>query len=138
MNLPFQVTASPAPAHEIVALSACLGPLPDSYLAFLSASNGAELGVHDEGGDCLALWSARELPDLNEAYGVQQWFSELLVIGSDGGDHAIGFLRDAAADPESWPVVRVPFGALASDEAILLAAGFQQWQAQEFRIGTPS
>jgi hypothetical protein len=108
--------------------------LPRQYLAFLQESNGVELGVHDEGGDCLCLWSAAEVPELNAAYSIQRWLPDTFAIGSDGGDDAILLDMSAAPEPECWPVIRVGFGALDREEFLVQASSFVAWAALEFRL----
>jgi hypothetical protein len=108
--------------------------LPPQYLAFLREANGVELGVHDEGGDCLCLWSATEVPERNAAYGIQSWLPDTFAIGSDGGDDAILFDMSGAAEPESWPVIRVGLGALDREEFLVQAPSFAVWAALEFRL----
>jgi hypothetical protein len=55
----FRVVQPPAMPDEIAALRSGCGILPESYVDFLTESNGAEWGVHDQGGDCLALWTTK-------------------------------------------------------------------------------
>jgi hypothetical protein len=130
----FRVLQSPASAPALAELESECGALPRSYLAFLSESDGAESCVHDRDGDCLALWSAREVPKLNGAYQVARWLPEFLSIGSDGGDSAVGFDRAAAPDPEAWPVVRIGFGNLDRSGFVHVAVGFREWWDREFSL----
>jgi hypothetical protein len=130
----FRVLNPPATTAELTILRTVCGSLPLSYLDFLAQCNGAESGVHDEGGDCLAIWSSKEIPELNEAYQIARWVPELLAIGSDGGGDAIGVDRAASPDPELWPVVRIGFGNLDRADFVRLASGFQEWQHREFRL----
>ncbi len=131
----FQVQEPPASDSAIETLRRWLGrDLPSLYLALLREANGVELGVHDERGDCLCLWSATEIPELNAAYSIQRWLPETLAIGSDGGDDAILLDMSKAMDPEVWPVIRVGFGALARDEFFVQAPSFAKWAAVEFRL----
>jgi len=58
----------------------------------------------------------------------------VFAIGSDGGDDAIMFDTTVSADPGSWPVVRVGFGALDREEFCVQAANFQAWANAEFRL----
>ena len=69
----------------------------------------------------------------NEAYEITQYVPELLAIGSDGADDAIGFHR-IATDPEAWPIVRIGFGNLDPADFVRLADGFSDWQRLEFRL----
>ena len=56
-------------------LSACNYTLPSRYLEFLSETSGAEWCIHDSGGDCLNLWRAGKIIELNEGYGITRWFA---------------------------------------------------------------
>lgn len=133
----FRVHHSPAAESATEALRRWLGrDLPTQYLAFLQESNGVELGVHDEGGDCLCLWSATEVPDMNATYSIQRWLPDTFAIGSDGGGDAILLDMSAAAEPDCWPVIRVGFGALAREEFLVQAPSFSVWAALEFRLVT--
>lgn len=131
----FQVHRPPATDGAVATLQRWLGrDLPPQYLAFLREANGVELGVHDEGGDCLRLWSATEVPERNAAYGIQRWLPDTFAIGSDGGDDAILFDMSAATGPEGWSVVRVGLGALDREEFVVQAPSFAEWAAREFRL----
>ena len=130
----FRVLQPPATRDEIAALQSACGVLPASYLDFLAETNGSERGVHDADGDCLTLWASNEIAALNDAYQIARWVAEFLVIGSDGGDSAIGFDRAESMNPELWPVVRVGFGNLDRAEFVRLADGFRDWQDREFRL----
>jgi hypothetical protein len=133
----FKITCSPASPSELSRLlSAVGGLLPLSYLDFLAQSNGAESCEIDKTGACLVLWSAQEVQELNEAYGIQRYLPTFLAIGSDGGDDAIGFNR-TTDDPEKWPVVRVGFGSLEQSACRLLASGFREWRQQRFELTNP-
>jgi hypothetical protein len=131
----FQVHRPPATDSATATLRRWLGrDLPPQYLAFLQESNGVELGVHDEGGDCLCLWSATDVPDLNATYSIQRWLPDTFAIGSDGGDDAILLDMSAAPEPECWPVIRVGFGALDREEFLVQAPSFAAWAGLEFRL----
>lgn len=76
-NAQFRVVQPPATGSDLAALRDACGELPSSYLEFLGKSNGAEWCINDQGGDCLAFWSAHEIPELNEAYQIARWVPEL-------------------------------------------------------------
>lgn len=121
--------------HDLADLQAMLGyTLPNAYLSFLAEANGAELGIHDSGGDCLALWQVNEIVTLNGDYQIQRWLPNVLAFGSDGGDDAIVFNKAASPEPDSWAVVRVGFGALDADDMTLQAGSFAEWADNEFRL----
>jgi hypothetical protein len=131
----FRVVNSPAAEAEVAALLAsCEGRLPGSYLEFLAISNGAESCINDEEGDCLALWSAKEVFELNEAYAIPRFLREFLAIGSNGGDDAVGFDRASNGDPDLWPVVQIGFGNLDRDCFVHLARGFRDWYDHGCRL----
>jgi hypothetical protein len=130
----FRVVQPAATRRHIATLRAAIGPLPDSYTEFLLESNGAEWCIHDQGGDCLALWTTKEIPQLNEDYEIARWLPDLLVIGSNGGGDGIGFDRAASQDPELWSIVRIGFGNLDRADFVRLANGFADWRAREFRL----
>ena len=131
----FQVVNEPVSSEEIDGLlSACNQKLPALYPKFLSKANGAESCLHDDGGDCLALWRAEEIIELNGAYEIPKYLPDLLVIGSDGGDDAIGFDRLGRENPDEWPVVRIGFGNLDRADFVQLADSFKEWWQSEFRL----
>jgi len=123
----FRVVHSPAPVAEVAALRVVSGPLPASYEKFLSITDGAEWCANDQDGDCLVLWSAREIAELNEAYQISRYVPELLVIGSNGGGSAVGFNRATSSEPEHWPIIRIGFGNLDRTDFVQLAPSFQSW-----------
>src|SRR5436309_3340249 len=116
----FRVSRGPATQTTLATLRSACGSLPASYLGFLGMCVGAESCFHDRDGDCLVLWSSWEIAELNAAYQVARWVPELLVIGSDGGDDAIGFDRGVSLNPELWPVVRIGFGNLDKGAFVVL------------------
>jgi hypothetical protein len=130
----FKVLQSAASDADIRKLRAFAGDLPSVYAALLKQSDGLEACVHDEGGDCLAIWSVREVLDLNPAYKIARWCPTLLAIGSDGGGDAIGLDRQPAAPADAWPIVRIGFGNLDPAEFVVLAPSFQAWLDGEFRL----
>lgn len=131
----FQVTESGASQDELDELGRQLGhSLPDAYLSLLRETNGAELGVHDVGGDCLQLWKAHEVSKLNRDYQVRRHLPEVVAIASDGGGKAIILDRIVSTDPNQWPLFLVDFGALDRDEFTPVAANFHDWVQREFRL----
>ncbi|CUH62517.1 SMI1 / KNR4 family protein [Thalassovita autumnalis] len=79
--------AAPAPALRKVA-SVSPFPLPESYLEFLSNSNGGEgaLGVSP---DWLILFPAEEVAEIEENATFHEFFKGYFVIGGSGGGDAI-------------------------------------------------
>lgn len=80
---------------------------PEDLRALLRQSDGIEGFVSAD--RYIALWSARELVDLNAGYSVKEFAPGLVLIGSDGGGTGYGFMP---AD-ESIVYVRVPFDWLS-------------------------
>ena len=109
-------------------------PLPAAYVMFLRETNGAELGKHDQEGDCLRLWSAEEIPEDNQGYQIQKYLPGTFAIGSDGGPDAILLDMTASEDPDAWPVIRVGFSDLDRDEFCQQASSFGAWADLEFRL----
>jgi hypothetical protein len=124
-----------ATPQELADLQAVLGyALPCDYLIFLAETNGAEWGIHDRGGDCLALWQVSEIVSMNHESQIQRWMPRVLAIGSDGGGDAIVFNQEASPEPNSRSIVRVGFGTLDKDGMTLLADSFVAWGGNEFRL----
>jgi hypothetical protein len=75
--------------------------LPKDYLNFLRLTNGGEGTI---GQTYLALWSVKDLIDLNVAYHVSEYTPGLFLIGTDGGSEAFGYDLN---DP-TQPIIMVP------------------------------
>jgi hypothetical protein len=133
----FRVVNPPASTSDITSLLDAYGQLPASYLTFLTAADGTEWCINDQGGDCLALWRAREISELNQAYEIPRYLPDLMAIGSNGGDDAIGFDRASSSDPEYWAIVRIGFGNLDRADLVRLATGFRQWLSRGCSIRSP-
>jgi hypothetical protein len=89
-------------------LSITLGKtLPLDYVEYLRTSNGAA-GAPSEG-EWIVLWSAKEVIEFNEAYGIKDDFGPWLVVfGTDGGD--TGYAFDTRKTP--FAVVALSFSSL--------------------------
>jgi hypothetical protein len=74
--------------------------LPSDYKEFLQVTNGLEGETAD---NYLVLWSAEELVKLNQAYHVNEFVSNILIIGSDGAEEAFAF------DTTDMTIVQFPF-----------------------------
>jgi hypothetical protein len=61
---------------------------PTDYKEFLMFSNGLEGSTKDS---YIVIWSIEELIELNEAYKVRDFISNLIIFGSDGAEDAYGF-----------------------------------------------
>jgi hypothetical protein len=130
----FQVLEPAASEADIRKLRAFATEVPSAYIALLKQVNGLEACVHDEGGDCLAIWSIDNVLELNPAYEIARWCPTLLVIGSDGGDDAIGLDRQPSMSPDNWRIVRIGFGNLDAADFVTIAPNFAAWMKDEFRL----
>ena len=74
--------------------------LPSDYKDFLQSTNGLEGETAD---NYLVLWSAEELFKLNQAYHVNEFVSNIIIIGSDGAEEAFAF------DTTNMTIVQLPF-----------------------------
>lgn len=74
--------------------------LPTDYKEFLQFSNGLEGETTDS---YLVLWSSEELVELNQAYHVKEFISDIIIFGSDGAEEAFGF------DTTNMSIVKLPF-----------------------------
>ncbi len=94
-------TVSPATPSAIEAAEKFFNfKLPTDYKEFLQFTNGLEGETTDS---YLVLWSAEELVELNQAYNVKEFLSNIILIGSDGAEDAFGF------DTTNMTVVKLPY-----------------------------
>lgn len=113
--------AAPADSEALDRLRASLSlELPDDYIAFLAISNGGEGDLQVEPG-WFQLWSAEQIPELNAAYGVEEFLPGFLGIGSDGGDTMFAFDTRGAG---RWPIYCVPFIGMDPQSVELIASDF--------------
>lgn len=75
---------------------------PADYKEFLLFSNGLEGNTGDS---YIVIWSIEELIELNEAYKVKDFISNLIIFGSDGAEDAYGFNISG----ENCKIVKLPF-----------------------------
>lgn len=68
----------------------------------------------------LLLWDKNDLEELNDAYEVLEFLSNIMLIGSDGGEIAYGI--DTAGR-----FVEVPFIGMADDEIRIIADSFDDF-----------
>jgi hypothetical protein len=78
-----------ASANAIATLEGWAGTPPALYLDLLRFRDGAE-DWNDLG---IVLWSAKEVAELNEDYGVAEFAPALLIVDSNGGGEAIALDR---------------------------------------------
>ena len=76
--------------------------LPVDYVDFLKLTNGGDGFI---GNSYLALWGVDELTRFELGGDTSLWSSELLVIGSDGGNETYAFDTRAS----KWSVVQMPW-----------------------------
>ena len=95
--------------------------LPDQYMDFMLESNGAEGNVGDK--SYLAIWSAEQIVQLNEAYAVNEFTPGLVYFGSDGGGIAYAFDNRA----EGTPIVEFPFESIHVEDAKLCGNTFVEF-----------
>lgn len=86
----------PRPGASLAAIEAAerdLGArLPDDYKAFLGESDGLE-GFTGPEGDYLMLYGTKELGEIHRGYEVVEFAPGLVLIGSNGGGDAFGFVH---------------------------------------------
>ena len=96
--------------------------LPSDYKHFLQFTNGLEGSI---GENYLVLWSAEELIQLNEAYNVKEFVSNIIIIGSNGADEAFAFYT---AD---MSIVNLPFIDMGHIVRKKLADTFEKFLASQ-------
>jgi hypothetical protein len=117
---------SPATPSAIETIEkVCNLKLPADYKEFLQFTNGLE-GETTDG--YLVLWSAEEVVELNQAYNVKEFISNIILIGSDGAEDAFGF------DTTNMTIVRLPFigmGHIANEKLSDTFGEFLSFQIKE-------
>jgi len=106
-NLVRNLELKPGAAEDSIQLLQKEYNLPKDILDFLRFSNGAEGSI---GNTYLSLWSAEEIPMLNEAYRVIEFAPGLVIFGSDGGNTAYAYNKIAKV------IVKVPFVGMSLQE----------------------
>jgi len=99
--------------------------LPTDYKEFLQFTNGLEGETADS---YLVLWSAEELVELNQAYNVNEFVSNIILIGSDGAEEAFAF------DTTNMSVIKLPFigmGHIANEKLFDTFGAFLSSQVKE-------
>ena len=119
-------TALPATPSAIEAAEKFFNlKFPADYKEFLQFSNGLEGETADS---YLVLWSTQELIELNQAYHVNEFISNIILIGSDGAEDAFGF------DTTNMSIVKLPFigmGYIANEKLSNTFSGFLSSQIKE-------
>ena len=96
--------------------------LPADYIQFLQFTNGIEGPIGD---NYLVLWSAEEVIQLNQAYNVREFVSNILIIGSNGADEAFAF------NTTDMSIVNLPFIGMGHDVMDKLADTFEGFLASQ-------
>ena len=68
----------------------------------------------------LMLWNKDDIEELNNDYEVQEFLTDIILIGSDGGDMAYGINVDGK-------YIEVPFIGMDDDEVIITAENFDEF-----------
>jgi len=97
------ITSAPATLSEISAIEIFFNyTFPTDYKDLLLVTNGLEGRTEKQ---YLVLWSTHELMELNTAYQVKEFVSDLIIFGSDGAEDAFGFNTSG----KTISVVKLPF-----------------------------
>lgn len=96
---------------------------PDSYLQFLSQSNGGsadstklELFVE--------LLSAEEIIGQNDNVQISEFLPNFFIFGNDGANELLTFKLD---EPHKWAVFQTPLIVMSEEDSILLAHSFEDF-----------
>lgn len=68
----------------------------------------------------LILWSQDEIVEFNRDYAVEEFFPNILLIGSDGGEIAYGI-------NSKCEYIQVPFIPMDSEEVLVIAGTFEEF-----------
>lgn len=68
----------------------------------------------------LILWEKSEIEELNDGYETQEFLSNILLIGSDGGDTAYGIAVNGR-------YIEVPFIGMKDEEVMIIADNFDSF-----------
>ena len=85
---------------------------------FLKQTVSGEGRVGDN--NYLLLWEKKEIEELNNDYETQEFLSDVLLIGSDGGDIAYGI-------DVNGRYIEVPFIGMADEEVKIIADDFDSF-----------
>jgi hypothetical protein len=113
----------PASQEVILSLKAKLPNLPETYLSFLSASNGGEGELAAEP-EWFSLWPAESLISNNMSYEITTSLPEYFGFGSNGGGELLAF---GIGSEKMGKVFMIPFIPLDKTEAKLICDSFEQF-----------
>ena len=98
--------------------------LPEDYKEFLQFTNGIEGDTTD---NYFVLWSAEELVELNQAYNVKEFVSNIIIIGSDGAEDAFAF------DTTNMSIVKLPFIGMGNIANEKLSDTFEDFLSSQIK-----
>jgi hypothetical protein len=118
--------ASGASLNAVAKLRTAYPTLPESYFAFLEASNGAEgdLGVHP---GWVVVWPAEEALEATIQYQLPEYLPGYFAFGGNGGGELFVFLIEGHSVER--PVYMVPAVGMAATELQQLAPSFDEFQS---------
>ena len=91
---------------------------PADYKEFLDMYNGGSGSVGEN--SYLQLWAFEDIDELNKDYEVVEFLSNIVLIGSDGGDTAYGI-------NQKGEFVEVPFIGMDDEEVKVVAVRFDDF-----------
>lgn len=94
-----------------------------NYLTVLSSGSGM-IGANSY----LVLWSMKDIEELNNDYAVDEFLTDIILIGSDGGNMAYGINLEGK-------YVQVPFIGMDDDEVEIIASDFDEFISYLYSIG---
>jgi hypothetical protein len=103
--------------------------LPTDYKEFLQFTNGLEGETADS---YFVLWSAEELVELNQAYNVKEFVSNIIIFGSDGAEEAFGF------DTTNMSIVKLPFIGMGHIPNEKLSDTFSDFLSSQIKVESKS
>lgn len=89
--------------------------LPNDYIEFLNIFNGGNGNIGDE--SYLHLWAYEDIEEFNNDYCVSEYLTDVILIGSDGGDTAFGINAKGQ-------YIEVPFIGMDDEEVVVIAGNF--------------
>lgn len=91
---------------------------PADYKEFLNMYNGGNGSVGEN--SYLELWAFEDIDELNKDYEVAEFLSDIVLVGSDGGDTAYGI-------NQKGEFVEVPFIGMDNEEVKEVAVSFDDF-----------
>lgn len=95
----------------------------ENYLTVLSSGSGM-IGANSY----LVLWSMKDIEELNNDYAVDEFLTDIILIGSDGSNMAYGINLEGK-------YVQVPFIGMDDDEVEIIASDFDEFISYLYSIG---